>query len=149
MTPNEFYTLVGYLANPARETNIEVEMPERRQHSFIKEYAAWTNGYPLPANSNTAPYYVWLGDVNKYGLEIRVYFISNDHMPLTLESMLEPRKYQNRPGYENWERRISTKDYVIPFFEAGFILGNTQNVARIRALVPTQYMPDFNNGYAL
>jgi hypothetical protein len=149
MTQQEFYEMIGYLASPTRQTNIEVEMPERRQPKFISEYALWTTGYPLPTDDSTAPYYVWPGDADKYGLEIRAYFISNENMPNLLDAMLEPRKRQNRPGYENWERRISRKEHIVPLLKHGFILGINQQVARIISFIPAQFMGDFNRGLSL
>jgi hypothetical protein len=149
MTDQEFYFSVGYLSSPQRETNIEVEMPVGRQRTFIPQYAGWTNNYPLPSRTDTAPYYVWKEGTNKYGLESRAYFVSNSSMPDCLEELLEPRKTQNRPGYENWERRISQNDYIIPLLEAGFILGPSQDAARIRNLVPEEFLDDFDAGFNL
>lgn len=93
MTQAEFYTIVGYLANPNRITNIEVEMPQSRQPRFIIEYAQMTNNFPLPNNINTAPYYVYPPGTNKYGLEIRAYFSSNNNIPQILLMTLEPRGF--------------------------------------------------------
>ena len=149
MTDQEFYTVLGYLSNPIRETNIEVELPSQRQTRFISEYASWTNNHPLPVNTSTAPYYVWPVGTNKYGLEVRLYFISNNNMPQILDAMLEPRKIQNRPSYENWERRISLKDHIIPFLQKGFVLGRVQDKNRIRTFVPAQFFANFEYGYNL
>lgn len=149
MTDQEFYINVGYLANPVRRTNIEVEMPHRRQASFIVEYANLTNNFPLPPNTTTAPYYVWAPGADKYGLETRAYFHSNNNIPQSLIRTLEPRGFQNRPGYNNWNRRISRKKNIFPLLEAGFVLGEIQDVNRIRGLVPAQFINDFNTGFAL
>lgn len=149
MIDQELYLSIGYLASPTRKTNIEVEMPAERQQSFIKQYADWSNNYPLPIRANMAPYYVWEQGVNKYGLENRAYFVSNNNLPNCLEKILEPRKIQNRPGYENWERRISNNNYIIRLFQAGFILGPQQDPLRIRDLVPLEYLNEFNAGFAL
>lgn len=149
MTDQEFYINVGYLANPIRRTNIEVEMPYRRQASFIIEYSNLTNNFPLPQNTTTAPYYVWAPGADKYGLETRAYFLSNDNIPQSLVRTLEPRGFQNRPGYSNWNRRISRKKNIFPLLEAGFVLGEIQDVNRIRVLVPIQFINDFNTGFAL
>lgn len=149
MTQAEFYTIVGYLANPSRNTNIEVEMPQKRQTSFIKQYAQMTNNFPLPNDTDKAPYYVWPQGTNKYGLEIRAYFYSNNNIPQILISALEPRGFQNRPGYNNWNRRISRKKNLFPLLETGFVLGANQDINRIKALVPNQYINEFNYGYNL
>lgn len=149
MTQQEFYIVVGYLANPTRNTNIEVEMPHTRQASFVNQYAAMTNNFPLPLNISTAPYYVWLPGADKYGLEIRAYFNSNQNIPPILITALEPRGFQNRPGYNTWNRRISRIKNLFPLLQAGFVLGNNQNVNRIRGLVPPQFLNDFNTGFNL
>lgn len=117
MTDQEFYINVGYLANPVRQTNIEVEMPHRRQVSFTVEYETLTNSFPLPSNTETAPYYVWRPGTNKYGLEARAYFHSNDNIPQSLIKTLEPRGLQNRPGYDVWNRRISRKKIFFYFLK--------------------------------
>ena len=149
MTQQQFYINVGYLANPERGTNIEVEMPHRRQASFTIEYANLTSNFPLPPNSNTAPYYVWAPGADKYGLETRAYFTSNASIPQTLIDTLEPRGFQNRPGYDVYDRRISRKKNIFPLLEAGFVLGPIQDVNRIRRLVPIAHINDFNTGFAL
>jgi hypothetical protein len=149
MNEQEFYLIVGYFANPARMVNIEVEMPQTRQAKFIIEYATMTNSFPLPTNTNAAPYYVWAPGANKYGLEIRAYFVSNQNIPPILTTSLEPRGFQNRPGYDAWNRRISRKRNLFPLLKAGFVLGDRQNINRIRKLVPQQFINHFNNGFAL
>jgi hypothetical protein len=149
MTDQEFYTNVGYLANPIRETNIEVEMPQRSQAQFVADYASWTNNYPLPLKTDTAPYYVWPPIRDKWSVEMRAYFISNDNIPQSLLNILEPSRIQTRPGYENWQRRISTKDNISPLLRVGFVLGTPQDESRIRALIPDQFVNDFNHGYNL
>lgn len=149
MTPQEFYEIIGYLASPVRETNIEAEMHPRVQQRFIADYAAWTNNYPLPPTTTVRPYYVWAPDKNKYGLELRAYFISNGNMPHLLDPMLEPRKFQNRPGYQNWKRRISRQKWIIPLLKQGLVLGPVQSASRIRSCVPPQFVSDFDRGFHL
>lgn len=149
MTSQEFYEIIGYLSNPIRQTNIEAEMHPRVQAQFVTNYAAWTNNFPLPSSTTVRPYYVWAPDKNKYGLELRGYFISNENMPHLLDPMLEPRKFQNRPGYQNWKRRISRQKWIIPLLKHGFVLGSIQDVIRIRTYVPKQFINDFDRGFNL
>lgn len=149
MTPQEFYEMVGYLASPDRETNLEAEMHPNVQPRFIQNYAAWSHNYPLPAITTARPYYVWAPNKNKYGLELRAYFISNEKMPAVLDPMLEPRKFQNRPGYANWKRRISRQKHIIPLIQTGFVLGVPQDPVRIKGFVPIQYHNDFDRGFLL
>jgi hypothetical protein len=78
MTQNEFYTCVGYLANPGRYTWIEAEMPNNAFASFLLDYSTWTGGFPLPLDTSHAPLYVWKPKANKWGKEMRIYFHTSD-----------------------------------------------------------------------
>lgn len=149
MTDKDFYLSAGYLTSPKRSANIEAEMPPTRQKSFIVDYAEWTNNNPLPLESNVAPYYVLKEGVNKYGLELRVYFHSESNMPDCLDDLLESKKTQGRHGYERWNRRISKSPYIIRLLEVGFVLGPIQNVERIKALIPEAFINDFEAGFNL
>lgn len=149
MTDQQFFHIAGYLANPIRETVIEIEIPAKDQTRFENDYAARTQNYSLPQNTNVAPYYIWGAGANKWGIEARVYFVSNENLPQPLYDILEPRKVQNRPGYENWERRFSIKEIVYQLFECGFVLGSPQDENRIRGFIPPQFINDFNNGFNL
>ncbi len=149
MTDKEFYTIVGYLANPIRNTHIEVEIPINAQMRFAADYSRLTGGIPLPLITNTRPYYIWPAGADKWGIEVRMYFNSNNNLPLPLFNVLEPSKIQTRPGYDMWDRRVSRKKNIYPLIEAGFVIGSVQNLARITALVPSLYLPDFNIGFAL
>lgn len=149
MTQQEFYINVGYLANPARKTNIEVEMPHSRKLTFTKEYANLTGNFPLPNGTTTAPYYVFAPGADKYGLETRAYFASNVNIPQSLIDTLEPKGFQNRPGYDVYDRRISRKKNIFPLLETGFVLGPVQDFNRIRNLVPANFINYFNIGFTL
>ncbi|MDR0972297.1 MAG: hypothetical protein LBM25_07935 [Bacteroidales bacterium] len=92
---------------------------------------------------------MWPPIRDKWSVEMRAYFISNDNIPQSLLNILEPSRIQTRPGYENWQRRISTKDNISPLLRVGFVLGTPQDESRIRALIPDQFVNDFNHGYNL
>jgi len=149
MNDQDFFTAVGYLANPIRETLIEIELPEKDRARFENDYANLTGNHPLPAITDRAPYCVWPDGANKWGIETRVYFISNANLPQPLYDVLEPRKIQNRPGYDNWERRLSIKEITYQFFEHGFVIGTPQDETRIRVFIPNQFMNEYTTGLNL
>jgi hypothetical protein len=149
MTDKDFYIMAGYLANPIRQSLIEVEIPAKDKSRFENDYTNSTGNYPLPIINNKAPYYIWPNGTNKWGIEARLYFISNTNLPQTIHVELEPNKFQNRPGYNNWKRRMSKKDHIYRLFTAGFVLGTPQDENRIRAFIPQQFIGDFNYGYNL
>jgi hypothetical protein len=149
MTQQELIINLGYLANPIRDALIEVELSEKDRARFEGNYSTLTQNFPLPPNSDTSPYYVWPSGANKWGIEARAYFISNNNLPQSLSDILEPRRFQNRPGYDNWKRRISTKDFIYKLFEFGFTLGKPQDENRIRGFISSVFINDFNYGYNL
>lgn len=149
MTEQELFINIGYLANPMRHTIIEIELPLTQRQRFENKYAQLTRNYPLPINSGARPYYIWPPGTNKWGIETRAYFISNENLPESLFDVLEPRKILNRPGYEIWKRRISRKKIIYKLFEFGFIIGNEQFEERIRSFIPSAYIQDFNHGFRL
>ncbi|GEM_PF-6102400 len=148
MTDQEFYVCAGYLVNPIRKTNIEVEMIEKCRVGFENDYTNWTHGYPLPDNSSKKPYYVYPEGANKWGKEFRFYANFNDNIPQSLSNIIEPKQPQSRPGYEE-SNRGSRNEFVKKLFRNGFVLGNNQNYSRIKTFIPNQYLTDFNTGYNL
>jgi hypothetical protein len=147
MTKNEFYTCVGYLANPARYAWIEAEMPGNAFSKFSSDYSKWTSGFPLPTDTSHKPLYVWPPETNKWGKEMRIYFYASDSTktPPALLSLLEPTK-MSRHGYERYNCRISTNNDVIQFLQNGFLLG-LQDLDRIKSQVPEDFLTDFNAGF--
>jgi hypothetical protein len=127
MTQTEFDESVIYLSDPNRQTLIEVELPFGSRERFENTYANLTNNYPLPTNMAQAPYYVWDEGANKWGVELRLYFISDENLPAALASLCVNN---NRHGYEQFDRRINNNDFIYDLFSRGYIL-DTQIPGRI------------------
>lgn len=128
MTQTEFDEVVVYLSDPNRQTLIEAELPFGSQERFENSYADLTENYPLPVNTAQAPYYVWDEGANKWGVELRLYFLSDQNLPPALASLCVNN---NRHGYEQYDRRINNNDFIYELFSRGYILG-TQIPGRIR-----------------
>jgi hypothetical protein len=120
MTQEEFDNAVNYLSVPDRNTLIEAELPNSSQARFENLYTNLTNNHPLPAIVTEAPYYVWAPGTNKWGVELRLYFISDDNLPEALEELCVNN---NRHGYEQYDKRINNNDFIYDLFTRGFVIG--------------------------
>lgn len=120
MTQTEFDEAVIYLSHPNRQTIVEVELPLNSQVRFENLYAKLTNNYPLPDSIIQAPYYVWPDGANKWGVELRLYFISDENLQDALNSLCVNN---NRHGYEQYDKRINNNDFIYDLFSRGFVLG--------------------------
>ena len=120
LTQSQIDILVDYLKDPARHVLVEAEMPDTSQNTFIAKYSALSGGHPLPGRSTEAPYYIWPQGTNKWGIELRLYFISDDDMP----SFLTPPRCRNnnRHGYDQ-DKRINDNDLIYILISRGFVLG--------------------------
>lgn len=111
--------IIEYLSNPDKEVFIEAELHPRRRNSFEKEYQDFT-GLSVPTVSNISPYYVWGEETNKWGLELRLYFMSDENILEELENICVNN---SRHGYEKYDKRINNNDFIYDLFKNGFILG--------------------------
>lgn len=120
MTLEEFNQAIVYLRESNCEVLIEAEMPSSSQTRFENIYSTSTGGAPLPARTDCAPYYVWEPGANKWGVELRLYFVSDPNIPNALDEMCVNN---NRPGYERYDKRINNNEFIYDLFENGFVLG--------------------------
>ncbi|MHB8336960.1 MAG: hypothetical protein ACYC6P_08370 [Ignavibacteriaceae bacterium] len=127
MTQTEFDESVIYLSDPTRQTLIEVELPVNSQTRFENLYATLTNNFPLPVSTEQAPFYIWAAGANKWGVELRLYFVSDGNLPNSLNELCVNN---NRHGYEQYDRRINNNDFIYDLFSRGYVL-NTQIPGRI------------------
>ncbi|WP_157541630.1 hypothetical protein [Hymenobacter aerophilus] len=140
---NNFFEIAGYLANPARQVLIEVEVPAGQISSFEGQYKVDTKGHSLPTPGQ-GPYYL---QENKWGVERRLYYVDNGNAPVDLVAEV----YNNtRPGYITiFNRRCDQgRELINPLFQHGFVLGSPQDEARRRATIPASEIADFNRGYS-
>ena len=111
--------IIAYLRDPARRTFIEAELPESRRDAFAAEYLRRT-GQMVPRVADHSPYYVFPPGTNKWGLELRLYFVSNENIPADLEAQCVEN---SRPGYDEYDRRLNKNDIILELFSNGFVLG--------------------------
>ena len=136
---DELYEIATYLARPETKTDIHAELHPNAQGDFNAEYAAATDGYPLPPESDRAPYYIWHPNVNKFGRQLRIYFLRVPPEPPPIQSLYTD-KNKWRGGY-----RINHSNLVMQLFECGFVLGSDQNGDRIEDFMRCRF-PVPSNG---
>lgn len=124
MTQQEIQEAITYF-NSIRNSNrivIEAEMRNKDKNRFDTKYISFT-GHNVPANSSTLPYYVWAVNADpdsKWGIELRIYFISDITTP---QCLLNRAKNNSRHGYEQYDKRINYNTLIWELFANGFILG--------------------------
>ncbi|GHV04369.1 hypothetical protein FACS189485_09630 [Spirochaetia bacterium] len=148
MTQKEFYTCVGYLANPVRKTLIEAELKDKDMVRLAGLYSSWTGGLSLPNTTSSGPIFILKPNADKWGIEWRMYLLSNTNLPPALLSIREAASMR-RPGYASYNYRTSHGDEINQLLQTGFLLGGSQNITRIQSYVPATFLTDFNTGFSL
>lgn len=127
MTQEQFNQVVAYLSDANRDVLIEVELPNRSRQRFESTFSTLTHNHPLPTITTQAPYYIWPDGANKWGIELRLYFISDENLPDFLNAICVNN---NRHGYEQFDKRINSNEFIYDILARGFVLG-TQIPERI------------------
>lgn len=136
-----FFVSVGYLASNERQTKLDAELHKRAQSRFESKYQAITGVTP---KSDDVNYYLLHKDADKWGVELRIYFISNSNMPLYLKG----RVVDPRPG-GRYDSRINDNKFIWKLIEYGFRLSDEQDTDLIASYIPEAYNEDFQNGLGL
>ncbi len=143
MTNQDFFELVGYFANPIRNTRIEIEAKESIINAYKETYKNLT-GTSLPTRTDsvvTLP-----NNADKWGREMRLYF-SCTNSESTPQSVSNQMTVAGRPGYEDWNKRLNSGDIIDRLFEYGFRLGHPQHQGNIEAQIPEKFLKDFQRGF--
>lgn len=140
------YQWLGYLSNPARRSQIHIELHPKKEAEFRAEYQEMT-GHPLLLPGTRKPFYIWQPSANKWGTQRRVYFFGEKESMPQEPSMFNVRVgRQKKPQY--W--RINNKDFLTIMFKHGFLIGdNAENPDYIRKKIPERFIKDFDYGFNL
>lgn len=146
MTVQQLAKVAGYLANPARHTTLELEIPAESIIRYRSIYEAHTRDKAFP--KRTKHVYVIPKGGNKWGREMRIYFNADNtaSVPPQLTALASK---SNRPGYEQYNRRVNNNELIDRLIEDGFILGSIQDPARIRGRMPVALRKYFDQGFVL
>jgi hypothetical protein len=119
MTGQELDQAFEYFNQPTMQVYIEAEIAHSSRLRFEEEYAGLTNNSPLPIQTDEKPYFVLDSTADKWGIELRIYFI-DDNIPNFLDAISTSN---TRPGYEAYNRRINKNELINYLFSRGFRLG--------------------------
>ncbi len=141
MTKQEFFEIAGYFANPIRITRIEIEGRQITINNYAIRYLNETGlQFPFGTDSITS-----LPDnANKRGREMRIYFSSQSMIPPIITHLMT---VGGRPGYDEWDKRLNSRDIIDDLISIGFVLGNPQSLSRIQGHISAFDLNDFNNGF--
>jgi len=148
MKISEIVAIAGYLANPKRLTHIEVEIPENMLKNYISDYEATTEDVRFPKSFGGDPVYVIPRGGDKWGREMRIYFLSKDDKSIPPELGKIATK-SNRPGYEFYNQRVNNNTLIDHLIQYGFVLGSKQDEKRIKSRIPKRLVSEFLAGYIL
>lgn len=122
MTDQELQEIIQYFDSIRNQGRIwiEVEMPNISKDAFDRKYQRIT-GFSVPLVFDVYPYYVWPPGTNKWGIELRLYFLSDASMPDIVQGIITAN---SRMGYDHFDFRINNNKIIWELFANGFHLGN-------------------------
>jgi hypothetical protein len=138
---NQMEEILNFFINILENNNnfrIEAEVHPRTSQNFENQYQEITGQHISPDDDI---YYLWNEDANKYGTELRIYFFVDN--PNSIPQILYEEnliKTCNRPhsNYERFNYRINNNDLIWELFRYGFVLGENQDIERIRRRINNQ-----------
>lgn len=136
---DDLYELATYLRRPEVEADIHAEMPRRHRERFEVRHAELTDNYPLPVQTDAAPYYVWPEGTNKQGIQLRIYFRDVAPTPPFVRQLFtdQGKWFAMREKY-----RINHTNLVFQLLGCGFLLGdNSENGERIEEFMKRRFPP--------
>lgn len=121
-----YFRTLGFFAKDAR---FDAEVIPRLQGNFERRYELTTGGRP-------SRYHRLQSDVDKWGMELRIYFPRRNGLEL-------PPGIQATAGPAPNVRRINNNRYWWQLVRVGFRLGTEHDVDRIAASVPRRFSSEF------
>ena len=134
---DELYEVATYLMRPEVEAEIHAEMHPNAVDRFREQYRELTRGVNPPGNGDAEPFYVWPAEVNKYGMQLRIYFRNLPPVPPVMERLYtdQGKWYARRESY-----RVNHSNLVLQLFRCGFLLGgNDVNEERIMGFMEERF----------
>lgn len=130
VTDGDLDEVVAFLRRPEVGAEIHAEVPYRHRVRFETRYAEATGGHPLPPPESGLPYYRLRDWQNKWGAELRIYYLDVDPISEVVDNLTtDCGAWPQMPGH----CRINSNNLVYRLFARGFILGE-QDFARLARL---------------
>lgn len=128
-----YFETLGYLSLHAR---FEAELPGKSVHNFLNDYQTLSEER-IDINH---PGIFILGEGDKWGAELRVYF------PETSHSLEFGPGVQVRAGQTSGILRINNNDFWKRLVAVGFRLDTNHEVEKIRESIPREFQDSFDKG---
>ncbi len=137
----QFYISLGYLASSKRATKIDIETHPKRSSNLEREYYNITRE---KLSTSVHNYLIWDWDKNKWGSELRIYFIQNNNIPSNLDTLV-----RSAPLSSSYNARINNNELVWKLIKYGFRPKNYQDTDYIKSKIPSPKLSEFNKGLNL
>lgn len=129
-SPKTHYEMIGWLAK--HTTNIKASMPDYMEAWFIKNFGTDTERYVVDSNKRTSGGYPM-----QWSLSCKISFDTE------ASGILEQKITTNK-------KAIDSVEFVWDLIDNyGFTFSKTQDLEKIMSEIPTQYIEDFERGYAM
>lgn len=129
----QYFWTLGYLSVKGR---FEAELPNKAVSNFLSQYQKLT-GEQITANHTGISS---LGDVDKWGPELRIYF------PVTDQDIILGEGIIIRDGQTPNIKRINNNSAWNKLIRIGFRLGNNHDIEKIKKSIPKDKLSVFLEG---
>jgi len=133
-TSNDYYKTLGYLA---RRSRFDAELPGHSVSNFLENYQTHS-GQQI---TDEHPGIDLLGDVDKWGPELRIYF------PVTDLNLRFGQEVQETSGPDPNTLRINNNNFWMRLVRMGFRLGRDHDIEAIRDTIPPDKIALFEEGF--
>lgn len=132
-TSDDYYRTLGFLAQQSR---FDAELPEQSVSNFLENYQTHSE----EQITSDHPGIDLLGDVDKWGPELRIYF------PVTDLNLRFGQDVQITPGPDLGTLRINNNNLWMRLIRIGFRLGRDHDIEAIRETIPPDKIALFEEG---
>ncbi len=133
ITSDDYFWSLGFLAGHAR---FEAELPNRVVDQFLEQYSRLSGEKTSITHSSV----ISLGDVDKWGPELRIYF------PTPPREVDFGPEIEVRTGQSDGIKRINNNALWNKLIRLGFRIGKDHNCDAIRNSIPHEKRYLFNEG---
>lgn len=135
LSTDDYFWSLGFLAANAR---FDAELPNHVVENFLGHYHRWSG----ERTSIDHPNVMLLGDVDKYGAELRIYF------PLPTRQLDLGPDIEVRAGQSDGIQRVNNNALWYKLVRLGFRVGSVHDRGSIRNSIPDEKRYLFDEGLA-
>lgn len=132
-TSDDYYRTLGFLASNSR---FDAELPAQSVSNFLENYQVHSGQQITSEHTGIN----LLGDVDKWGPELRIYF------PVTDLNLRFGQEVQETSGPDPNTLRINNNNFWMRLVRIGFRLGRNHDIEAIRNTIPPDKIASFEEG---